>query len=149
MLSASKTSAGKAAWFDSVSIKELVEDVKLSGENMLSSKNSWTTSPKGNPVKPLDNGSLEIISGSRANMLISCRIKLAPSNKWRFSADMSVKGSASVVLPDGKKVLSHSFVDFTTPEKEGFTTLRFWIPAQQPGSKIVISNIRLHKIENQ
>ena len=61
---------------------------------------------------------------------------------------MNVKGAASVVLPDGRKVQNQSFVDFTTPAKEGFTALRFWIPAQKPGSKVVISSIRSHKAEN-
>ena len=147
LISGSKTTAGKAAWLDSVSIKELIEDVKVDGKNQLTSKNSWAISPKGVPMTRLENGSLEIVPENANNMILSSRVKLAPGAKWRFSAEMSVKGACSVVLADGKKIQAQEFVDFTTPAKDGFTTLRIWLPGQKAGSKVVVSNMKLQKIE--
>lgn len=147
LISGSKTSAGKAAWFDSVSIRELTAAVKTDGKNLITSKNVWTVSPKGIALARKEDGSLEIVPQNENNMILSCRVKLASGTKFRFSADMNVKGAGSVVLADGKKVQSQGFVDFTTPAKEGVTALRFWIPAQKPGNKVVVSNIKLQKIE--
>ena len=146
-VSGSKTTAGKAAWLDSLSVMELVEDVKLSDRNQLGSKNTWTVSPKGVPVTRLKNGNLEISPENSSNMLLTCRVKLAPETRWRFSADMNVKGACSVVLSDGKKLQAQEFVDFTAAAKDGFTQLRFWLPAQKAGCKVIISNITLKKIE--
>ena len=86
---------------------------------------------------------IEITPQNDKNMLLSCRVKLAPSTKWRFSADMNVKGACSAVLPDKQKKQAADELVFTTPEQNGFTNLRIWIPGQKPGTAIVISNISL------
>ena len=40
-----------------------------------------------------------------------------------------------------KKLQAQEFVDFTAAAKEGFTQLRFWLPVQKAGCKVIISNI--------
>ena len=59
---------------------------------------------------------------------------------------MNANGTCMAVLPDGKKVQAKNCLDFTVPDKKGLTNVRFWIPAQKAGSKVVIKNISLRKI---
>ncbi len=156
-----KTTAGKAAWIDSVSVRELTRDgmapepvvpkVKLTGENRITAKSVWRISQASAKVKRLPDGSMEITVQENKALMATCAVKLKPGTDWRFSAETDPKMQCSVMLADGQKLSSNKYssgiVDFTSAEKEGSTQLRLWIGAQKPGTVIKIKPAALFQIE--
>ena len=156
-----KTTAGKAAWIDSVSVRELTRDgmapepvvpkVKLTGENRITAKSVWRISQASAKVKRLPDGSMEITVQENKALMATFAVKLKPGTDWRFSAETAPQMQCSVMLADGRKLsankYSNNIVDFTSAAKEGSTQLRLWIGAQKPGTVIKIKPPALFQIE--
>ena len=156
-----KTTAGKAAWIDSVSVRELTREgmapepvipkVKLTGENRITAKSVWRTNPASAKVKRLPDGAMEITVQENKALMATCAIKLKPGTAWRFRAESTPQMQCSVMLADGRKLSANKYssgiVDFTSAEKEGSTQLRLWIGAQKPDTVIKIKPPALFQIE--
>ena len=142
-----KTTMGKAAWIDSVSVRELREKVNFIGDDRLSDQNIWTADSTDTKITRLSANSIRMTAGTEKAMMATCKITLPPKTTWRFSAEIEPRGVCSVVLPGGKKLQSKDYLDFTVPEQEGIVQLRFWIPGQAPGSETTIRNMTLRQRE--
>ena len=144
----SKTTMDKAAWIDSVSVRELREQVTFIGNNRLSDQDVWKAGTANTRVTRLSADSIQVTSETENATMAICKITLPPKTIWRFTAEIEPVGTCSAVLPDGKKLNGKNYLDFTVPDQKGTILLRFWIPGQKPGSVTTIRNITLRQRES-
>ena len=157
-----KTTAGKAAWIDSVSVRELTREgsspaprpkVKLIGNNLITAKTVWRVVPASAKVTRQPDGSMQVTAGKNGAVMLTSTLKLKEGAAWRFAAEASARVSCGAVLSDGKKLSadknSGGQLDFTTPDKSGNTQLRIWIPPMKQGDTVTIKPPTLFQREQK
>ena len=162
----SKTTMGKAAWIDSVSLRELVEEggtpapppdmqkalpatpmPELEGDNLLPPDIKWSPSSSGSKVVLEEKNTIRVTPGKDGAFMLVAKVKLEPGIPYVLHADELSSGSCSVVLSDGNKILGkRTFCAFTTPDtQEKPTQLRIWIPNCKAGEDFMIHGVALHR----
>ena len=152
----SKTTMGKAAWIDSVSVRELLEEgaptppdlvpAEPVGENLLPADLRWATTPAGHKVEVGKDGALRVSVAKDGAFMVSAKVTLDPETAYVLRYAEPDAGSCSVVLPGGRKLQGRgSTLVFTTPAAKGATVLRLWFPKFKAGDIIQIRGVALHR----
>lgn len=169
----SKTSEGKAAWLDSVSVRELVDvsqpaappapPRKTVGEDLLSKGGKsakWViASPtKAGMVKKEADNVTALTVKAKGSFIYNTRTQLVPGKEYRFAFEIK-NDRARLCSPSvrcGKQDFGCTLspladwqkghIDFTVSEGKGDTALRFWAGNVMPGEHVRLRNISLKEL---
>ena len=152
-----KNSPGKAAWVDSVSVRELQEDrmasqpkVDTVGDNRIKDDAQWVSAPAGGEFMK-DKAGLHFTPGDKNAYMLCTTLDLEPNRRWLLRVDTDEPVICMVFLPGGEKITQKKdepgWLEFTTPDRTGKTGLRIWVGGCTQGSPILLRSVQLHQLK--
>jgi len=168
IVSGAKTPENKAAWLDSVSLRELQEESlflrsrkKETGPDLIDRNGPWTVTPRGRDLRcESKDGVLTVSSESRPqNVIVSRKIKIQPGKSCRVSFDCRADGRirVSAFVRIGTKRIAKDFeasgkwethrFELTAPKEGAPGAIGFWTEKLGPGKTIRFRNISCRELE--